>query len=377
MKPFRFAINTPIYFGTNCIEDNVDFFKSLGKRAYIITSKFLSGCRNYALEDVETALKSQGIDYKVNTEVLENPPVSSISEITADVRAFNPDFLVAPGGGSSIDTAKAVSVLLKYPGKDPVKVFYDVGLPFGKIVSEGSLPLVAIPTTAGTGADVTGFSVLTREDTQTKLAIGHQVFPDATFLNAKYIAETPPLLTHSGALDALSHGVETYVNVTSNFMSRSFAEIGFKLFAEYKDAMLTNEYTFEQREKMALASTIQGVAFMQAGTCLPHGMSYPLSHYKHIPHGIACGMLLGEYLRAFKDQSSVLPIVKMCGFSTVDAFAEYIKSLVASYINIDVTDKEILQWGQEFFELKYRLEKHPEPITFEDIVQIYRRALLK
>lgn len=377
MKPFRFAVNTAIYFGGECIKNNAALFNSFGKKAFIITSKFPPGCRHYALEDIEAVLKSQGIEYKVNMEVIENPPVSSISAITEDARSFKPDFLVAPGGGSAVDSAKAVSVLLKYKGKDPMEVFYGGGLPFGKIVSEGSLPLVVVPTTAGTGSDVTGFSVLTREDTQTKLAIGQQVFPNVSFLDAKYIMEAGPKLTHAGALDALSHGVETYVNVTSNFMNRSIAEIGFKLFSEYKDAMLVNEYTFEQREKMLLAATVQGMAFMQAGTCLPHGMSYPLSHYKHVPHGIACGIILGEYLRIFKDQSTVHPIIKMCGFATVDEFAGYLKQLISQDITIDVTEKEIVQWGQEFYSIKYRLEKHPEPISVDDIIQIYRNSLLK
>jgi alcohol dehydrogenase class IV len=377
MKPFRFSVTTPIYFGADCIKDNAALFKSLGKRAFVITSRFAPDCRHYSLEDIEAVLQSQGIEYKVNMEVQENPPVSSVVEIAAEAIAFKPDFLVAPGGGSAIDTAKAVSVLLKYPGKDPMTVLYGSGLPYGKTVSEGGVPLVAVPTTAGTGADVSGFSVLTREDTQTKLTISQMVFPDVSFLDAKYIKDTPPLLTHTGALDALSHGVETYINVGSNFMNRSIAEIGFKLFAEYKDAMLVNTYTFEQRENMLLASTVMGMAFMQSGTCLPHGMSYPLSHYKHVPHGIACGVLLGEYLRILKNQSIVLPIVRMCGFASVDEFAGYIKKLVALDIDIDVTEKEIAQWSEEFFSLKFRLVRHPEPISLDDIKQIYRNSLSK
>ena len=377
MKPFRYAVPTPVFFGADCIKNNAAILNSYGKRAFIITSRFLPGYKNLALEDIETVLKSLSITYKVNREVQENPPVSSVAAIAAEAMSFKPDFLIAPGGGSSIDTAKAVSVLFKYPGKPVMEVLYGAGLPYGKTVSEGGLPLVAIPTTAGTGADVTGFSVLTREDTQTKLTISQMVFPDVTFLDAKYTADTPPLVTHTGALDALSHGVETYVNVLSNFMNRSIAEIGFKLFAEYKDAMLANEYSFEQREKMLLASTVQGMAFMQAGTCLPHGMSYPLSHYKHVPHGIACGMLQAEYLRVFQNQATVLPIVKMLGFESVDAFAAYLKKLVAQDINISVTPKEIEQWATEFCGLKYRLERHPEPIGVPEIVQIYKNSLSK
>jgi len=377
VKPFRFGVSTPIYFGAECIKNNASLLKSYGKRAFIITSRFPQGYKHHALEDLQTIFKDLGIEYKVNMEVQENPPVTSVAEIYADAMTFKPDFLVAPGGGSSMDTAKAVSVLFKYPGKPAMDVLYGAGLPYGKTVSEGGLPLVVVPTTAGTGADVTGFSVLTREDTQTKLTMSQMVFPNVSFLDARYTVDTPPVITHTGALDALSHGIETYINVLSNFMNRSIAEIGFKLFAEFKDAMLENKYSFEQREKMLLASTIQGIAFMQAGTCLPHGMSYPLSHYKHVPHGIAVGMLQPEYLRVIKNQSSVLPIVKMMGFDSIDAFAAYIKKLVAQDINITVTEKEIDQWATEFCSLKFRLERHPEPIGIEEIKQIYRKTLSK
>ncbi len=376
MKSFLFAIPTPIYFGDECVPKHADLIGSFGKRAYIITSRFVQGCPNYALEDIEQILKDKSIAYEVFMDVEENPPLQSVPVLTKKVKEFAPDFLIGIGGGSPLDMTKAVSVLLPRINEDPVDVFYGNGMPYDKTTSEGSLPVIAIPTTAGSSSEVTGFAVLTREDTQTKLAMCQKVFVNVAFLDARYIRHSPAYLLHTGTLDALAHGAETYVNINSNFMNRSIAEIGFKLFSEFKDNMLNDRLTDQDYEKMILASNIQGMAFMQAGTCLPHGMSYPLSHYKHMSHGLACGILLGEYLKAFKDQSIVQPIVTLCGFKDSDAFADYIKQIAKKDVKIQVTKEEINQWAREFCSLDFRLAKHPEPIGIKEITQIYEQALL-
>jgi len=375
MKEFRYSVPTTMYYGGDCIKQNAPLFKSYGSKACIFTRQFVGGARNYALEDVEEVFNNQGIEYKIITDVQENPPVLSIVAITEKVGEFNPDFLIAVGGGSSIDTAKAVGVLLKYPGEDAYDVLYGSGYPTNNTKSEGTLPIFAVPTTAGTGAEVTGYAVLTREDTHTKLAMSQNVFCEAAFLNPKYIKYSPAFLIHNGAIDALAHGVETYVNVKSNFMNRSIAEIGFKLFSEFKDAMLADKLTDADFEKMILASCIAGMAFMQAGTCLPHGMGYPLSHFKNVPHGHACGIFLGEYLKAFKNQSTVMPVVQMCGFNTVEEFADYIKQICERDVHIEVTEKDIEEWAEDFCKLEVRLVKHPEPIGIKEITQIFKNSL--
>jgi alcohol dehydrogenase len=377
MDAFKYHVPSTIFFGPDCVKKNAGLFKSYGDKAVIFAKKFVGGVRNYAQEDMEETLKGQGIQYEVVTDIEENPPVLSVKSITEKIRSFNANFFVAVGGGSSIDTAKAVDVLLNYPtGDDPYNVFFSGGYPDSTKVnkSSGHVPLFAVPTTAGTGSEVTGYAVLTREDTDTKLAMSQYVFCDAAFLNPNYI-KAPAFLIHTGAIDALAHGVETYVNAKSNFLNRSIAEIGFILFSEFKDNMLADKLTDADYEKMVLASCIQGMAFMQAGTTLPHGMGYALSHHKNVPHGLACGVFLGEYLKAFKDQSIVLPIVRACGFNTSGEFAGYIKQICDRDINMEVTEKELEAYAKEFCSLEVRLVKHPEPIGVDEIFTIYRNAL--
>ncbi len=378
MKAFRHYVATAVYFGENVVRDNKQLFATYGKRAFIVTDEFLDGCRNYALEDVTAVLDELGIPYAVNDKTEDNPPVESCAAIAAEARKFKPDFIIGIGGGSALDTAKVVDYLLTQ--SEDVDV-YDVlfsGAPFYEhVYQELQLPLVGIPTTAGTGSEVTGGAVLTRCDMDNKDTARHKLYCTVAFLDARYIRESPKFLIHTGAMDALAHGVETYINVKSNPLNRAIAAVGMQMFAEYKDNMLNDCLTDEDYEKMLLTSNVMGQAFMQAGTCLPHGLGYPLSHHKGVNHGLSCSMTLGEWLCGFKDQSIVEPVVKLCGFSSTDEMADYINEILSRDVDISVTGEEIDAWAEQFCANPDRLSRNPEPIGLEDIKGIYRRALAR
>ena len=374
MSSFSFVVHTPVYVGPNCVRENAAVLKRYGKKAYVITSDF-GPCRHVSLEDMEAALKEQGIEYKVNMSVIENPPVESVKEITDDVRAFGPDFLVAVGGGSSLDTAKAVSVLLPHPDEDPYKVFWGDGARHATLYNETTMPIIMAPTTAGTGSEVTAGAVLTRADIDTKLVIFQNVFCEVAFFDPRYISDSPSELLHTGMMDALCHAIESYVNVKSNDMTRAMGEIGMRMFSKFKDRVLTNELTEEDYQNMLIASYYDGMAF-QCGTALPHGMGYDLSHFKHVHHGLACGIFQAEYLRAFKDQSLVRPVVEMCGFQDIDEFADYIQKFMAMDVHMECTEEEVREWAKRFcVNEAHRLKRHPEPIGVEEVTDIYLKSL--
>lgn len=375
MASFRYNTQTACFSGEGCIFDQSAMFCRYGSKAAIITSKFAPGCRNYALEDLTAALDSQGIVHITIDDVQENPPVESVTRITKLCGDFGAEFVFAIGGGSSIDTAKAVALLLKHPDEDPYKVFYGYDGPSESIKTEADIPVFAIPTTAGTGAEVTGFAVLTRADTDTKLSMYPVVFCEAAFLDPRYIKESPLFLLRSGAMDTLAHGVETYLHNGSNVINRSVAEIGFHLFSQYKDALLSGTFKDDHFQNMQIASFMMGIAFMQSSTTIPHGMGYPLSHYKRVNHGIACAAFLGEYLRGFKDQSLVQPITNACGFADTDAFADYLEQIIAQELHISVTMDEIDKWTDDFMKLDFRLASNPEALTRDDIRRIYIDSL--
>ena len=378
MSNYSFVIHTPAYVGPNCVMNNSSILNQYGKKAYVITSDFM-GAENVALKDVTAALEKEGIAYEVNADVISNPPVESVKEIADACRAFAPDFLFAVGGGSSLDTAKAVSILLPHPGEDPYEVFWHGGTSSAgrhtTLKNETTLPILMAPTTAGTGSEVTSSSVLTRADVDAKVIIYQNVFCEQAFLDPRYIEHAPRPLLHTGVMDALCHTVESYLNVKSTPMSRAVGEIGMKMFAKFKDNLLSDDLCEEDYQNMLIASYFDGIAF-QCGTALPHGMGYPLSHHKGVLHGLACGIYLGEYLRAFKDQSLVEPVVKLCGFDSVDAFASYIQKFMDKDVSFSVTEAEVDEYIEAFcLQEAHRLTRHPEPITKEEIAMIFKKSL--
>lgn len=365
MESYQFVMPVKVFFGKDCIRKNPELFGKCGKRAYVITYK-LPG-RHYALEDVERVLNELDIDYFVETDIEENPCVETIARAAKAGIERGADFLIAIGGGAPIDASKAIGVLMKNPEVEPYDLFKDENLE--------SLPIIAVPTTAGTGAEVAHWSVITRFDTQTKQAIKPWVYPRFAFLDPSYLMSMPVQLTRATALDALGHCIESYVSTAGNPYSRSLCESAFQAFSGTVNALRTGEFPYEIREKQMFISMLGGMANNQTGTCLPHGMSYALTHNKHIPHGLACGLLEGEYLRIFKDKTRVNRMLNLCGFNSVDEFAEFIRSILE--VNIVITREELETYACEFAQQKHRFIRHPEPAGYDEVLQIYTKSILR
>lgn len=365
MEDFKFYMPTAVYSGKGVVQKQRELFRSYGKKAYIISYKIPG--RHLAMEDVTAVLESAGIPYMVDTSIEENPCTETVADAARQGLEFGADFIVGIGGGSPLDAAKAVGVLMKNPDVDPSALYSNATLM--------SIPILAIPTTAGTGSEVTHFAVLTRTDKETKQAIAPRIFPEVAMLDATYLTGMPERLTRSTAIDALCHCIESYVSTAGSFLSRALCEIGFQTFAECVQAMKDGNYTFEIREKQMMVSLIGGMCNTQTGTSLPHGMSYALTHYRHISHGLACGLLEVEYLRIFKDKTRINRIVDLCGFSDLNAFGEFIDSMLQ--LDVEVTEEELESYATEFAAQKHRFARHPEPAGKAEVLQIYRNSLLK
>lgn len=378
MNSFKYHVPTPIYFGKGIVKEKAKMICSYGKRAFIVTSVFAEGCRNHALDDVTEILTQAGIEFKINDTVIENPPTESCREIFLDAKPFAPDFIIAIGGGSAIDTAKAVNYQFQDPDKDVNDLFFNSKVNFYDLTgSAGAMPLLAIPTTAGTGADVTAAAVITRNDIGTKATIKANLYCDATFLDSTYIKESPAFLIHTGVLDALAHAMETYMNVKTSWMARKVAEMEFELFRDFKDNMLNDCLTDEDFDKMLLGASIASSAMMQSGTTLPHGLGYPLSQYHHVNHGLSCSITLGEYMRTFKDQTLPQKVMDMCGFKDSQDMCDFFQTIIKRDLHITVTMEEIDKWTDFFWETEQnnRLKRNPEPISKEQIHEMYVNSL--
>lgn len=376
---FHFACPGEIFFGSGCIEQHPEVFSRCGKKAFIVTCTFEDNEPNRALNEVCTVLDKLHIAYAINANTIPDPPVESAVEILEHLKRFNPDFLISVGGGSAMDTAKAINILLKYPGADPYDVLFGkgphvfaVGAP-----NDGALPYISVPTTAGTGADIAGVCVMTRADIDNKAGSNRRSYADYIFVDPNYIKSAPMKLNQATAMDALCHGIEIYLsrNSQNDFMTNMLCETAFRLFSDIKEPLLKHELSDEDYAKQALHSTLQGLVILNELTGVPHGMGYPLSHYYEVPHGLACAVFEGEYLRILSDQPRVSRMLSLLGFAGIDDFCSYIQAILAPHVDLQLTYAEVESWINVFYDTKWRVERHPEELTKEMVRDIYYRSL--
>lgn len=378
MKSFRYNTQTCVYYGRNSIKEHEYIFKEYGNKAVIVSSKFIKGSPNYAIVDLKEIFDRLGMEYMILEDVIEDPPVENIAEMHNKLGDFTPDFLIGIGGGAALDASKALAMLIGNPGVEPSEVFYGSGTPMNNFKNICDIPVFCVPTTSGTGSEVTGGAVLTRNDKHTKEAMYMWYYPEISFVDPRYIEKAPLFLLDTGAIDALAHGVESSIHKEANILNRGIARTGFELFAQFKDNLLNNTLTEEDFDKLSLAAFAQGIAFMQSCTTIPHGLGYPLSHFKNVCHGLACGIFLGEYVKAFRDQSEIQPIVESCGFKDSIEFADYVKQITNRDVDIEVTEEEILKWTDMFMEQQqWRMDANPEKFGWEDIYSMYKVSLAK
>lgn len=378
MDTLNYCAPTALYCGINCISDNAEVIRSYGSRAFVLSSRFSDNCPNLALEEIEHLLSANGCEFEVYLDAEENPTVESIVRVTQRIRDFAPDHIIAIGGGSALDTAKAANVLLSAPeSSDAYKVFYG-GCECVNTCSSGFLPMLAIPTTAGSGSDVMGFAILTRSDTHTKLRINQLSFFDASFLDARYVGHSPQWLLDAGAVDALAHGIEAILNVKCTPLSSLWNYYGFRLFSEFKDNLLACSLSDDDCGKMLLAASVQGMGNLQCGSTIPHGMGYALTCHKAVPHGFASIIPMAAFLRQIKTRrDTVSDILQKCGFADINEFDRYIRAIVSRNVDVSVTRGELRIWAAECAKLTPRLEAHIEPISEEEIYCIYESSLLR
>ena len=363
---FRYSMPTEIYFGEDAVLKNKEVFSAIGKKALIVTGR-RSAKINGSYEDVRQALYETNVEFVLFDEVEENPSLETIEKGREVGKMNNVDFVIGIGGGSPMDAAKAIALFIKNPEVNKDNIFSA-----GKL---DSIPVVAVPTTSGTGSEVTQYSVITTHKDRTKKNLGQTIFPKAAFIDVKYTYDLPYNITVNTAIDAFTHLVEGYLSADSTFMSDIYGEKGFELFKYCFEKLVAKDLNPEFRRKVMLASVMGGIQIAQTGTSLPHGMGYPLTYFKGLPHGLANGVLTIEYLKSFKDQTKINRMLHLLGLSNIEELAVILNSLID--VKIDITEEEINEYSKVLLSDKRKLRKHPEEVTHEDIVRIYSNSLLR
>ena len=292
---YWYKVPQKIYFKRGALEQALAELQDK-KRAYIITDKTMEQLGH--VRKVIDVLETLNIKVRVFSDVLPDPNISNVNEALSIANSWQPDMIIALGGGSAIDEGKMVWLMYENPDtsfEDIAMRFMDIrkriysAPPLGK-----KAVMVAIPTTSGTGSEVTPFTIITDEKTGTKYAItDYALTPDMAIIDPEFVLNMPKSLTAFSGLDVLTHAIEAYTSVFSTNFTEGQALEAMRLVFKYLEASYNEgAKNINAREKMHYAATIAGMAFANAFLGLSHSMAHKLGAMYHVPHGLANALLL-------------------------------------------------------------------------------------
>lgn len=284
-RAFDYRLPTHIIFGDGRVSELPALVTNLDMtRPLIVTD---AGLRATGIvERIEDVMKGQVTSYGIFDRVASDPKVSIVQEVVDLIKSEGYDGLVGVGGGSSLDVAKAAAALATNPGEPTSYVGRDK-------IAEPPLPYVAIPTTAGTGSEVTIWSVLTDDETGSKVSIGAvTMMPDVALLDPDLTVGLPPNITAATGMDALSHAVESYGSVWNHTIAEPLALQAIELVGRYLERAVNDGKDLEARRGMLLASLVAELAANSTRLGVCHALALPVGAVYHVPHGVANAILL-------------------------------------------------------------------------------------
>jgi alcohol dehydrogenase class IV len=341
-----------IFFGPDSIQNISTIFGSYkGDNLLIVTDKVIREIG--IMKKVEEILKTSQINYFIYDNITSEPTIQNVLEGLEILKKGKCNLVIGLGGGSSIDTAKAISMMAAnneniydYKGVDKVK--------------NKGVPVIAIPTTAGTGSEVTKYTIITDIKTDVKLLIGsNYIIPDIAIVDPILTLCLPKKLTSSTGIDALTHAIEAYTSIKANPLSDLFAIEAIKLISQNLREAWSNGSNISAREKLMLGSMYAGIAFNNSSVGLVHGMSRPIGANFHIAHGTSNAVLLGvvmEYtsvsaLERYFDIARALGLDTK-SFTTVEAANAAVLSIKKLIKDLEIPPMaDLITDKQKFIEL--------------------------
>ncbi|MGM0124639.1 lactaldehyde reductase [Enterococcus sp. AZ194] len=380
----RMVLNETSYFGKGAIAEITGEVKKRGfKKALVITDKDL--IKFEVATKVTALLDEAGIVYSTYDGIVPNPTIKNVTDGVAAVKEADADCIIAIGGGSPIDTAKAIGIIVTNPEFADVRSLEGVA-----DTKNPSLPILAVPTTSGTAAEVTINYVITDEENHRKfVCVDPHDIPIVAFVDSDMMMGMPKALAAATGMDAMTHAIEGFITKGAWEMTDMLHIKAIEIIGRSLRASVNGDQA--GREEMALGQYIAGMGFSNVGLGLVHGMAHPLSAWYNIPHGVACASLLPTVMKFNKDFTDekyreIAIVLGLEGAKTMsieavrDAACEAIDQLSkdvgipATISELGVKAEDIPQIAQDAFK-DVCTPGNPREATVEEIIALYQSLM--
>lgn len=381
----RFILNEVSYFGPGARKELPEVVKRLGKsKALIVTDP---GLVKFGVAGMVTeVLDAASIPYEIFSDVKPNPTVSNVKAGIEAYKSAGADFIIAVGGGSSIDTAKAVGIVINNPEFSDI-----VSLEGCAPTTRKSVPIIALPTTAGTAAETTINYVIIDEENQKKMVcVDPNDIPAVAIVDAELMYSLPASLTAATGMDALTHAIEGYITKGAWALSDMFEIEAIRMISRNLPTAVAEPSNAVARDAMAVAQYVAGMAFSNVGLGLVHGMAHPMGSLFDIPHGVANALLLPTIMEwnmpACLDKYPAIAeamgvdVSEMTREEAAQAACIAVRDLairvgIPQHLSeLGITEKDIKALSEQAI-ADVCTPGNPREVTIEDIVELYRKVL--
>jgi alcohol dehydrogenase len=379
----RFTCLTDIILSENLESAALEVIKKeKSKTIGIIADKNIS-----SLSEARDLFKTLDKRFQLFLRILEisEPTTELVDDNAQYFRNKDIELFIGIGGGSTIDLTKAVSAMMVNPGL--TSEYHSAGIPIEKAVKK-----IAVPTTAGTGSEVTPGAVLQDKSTMVKRALtGRCIAPEYAILNADLTLSLPEMVVASTGMDALAHAIESYTAKNANRISRMYSKEAFRLVFNNLNRVFEDKNNLELREKILLGSCLAGFAIFNSNTGACHSMAYPLGIYQHVPHGVAVGLMLDEVVRINLERgclmyADLLHLIDGNGMSenprdSATRFSEVLASYEpTAHIGKSLGDYGVDLHNYEFLaerglDLKTALDNNPTDFSLDDAKSVLKHLI--
>ena len=380
----KFVLNETSYFGKGSRNELSDEIKKRDfKKVFLVSDKALVEAG--VTKKIEEVLENANIPYVLYSDIKPNPTIKNVLDGVNACKKSGADVIVAVGGGSSIDTSKGISIVMTNPDRADIRSLNGAS----NTVNRG-MPIIALPTTAGTAAEVTINYVITDEENKVKMVcVDPNDIPILSIIDSELMASMPKSLAAATGLDALTHAVEGYITKAHNEMSDMFHMKAIEMIFKYLPAAV-NDKDEEAIEMMGMAQYIAGMGFSNVGLGIVHSMAHQLGAVYDTPHGIANAILLPTVMRfngevcyeRFRDILIKLgyDVANSSKEEVIDTFVNKIKELSAA-VGVTQTVSEV---GGKEEDLEMLAKKamedpckpgNPRDVSIEDFIELYKQAM--